>query len=275
MQATNSNSKVEQQADVAASVHASGTPVDQKARRLASSPERSVPLAHVTIPFRPINRQPLAKLTILNDGSNEGEEVFVRKSQLVIGRAEGDVTLPFDSDMSKRHAELRCVNQNGKYRWYLYDLSSTNGTFLRGFKGSLYRETELILGSHRYLFQLPPKSKHTDALRTHLYMSPTEKQSGQSFSQLVETGTGVEDAIRFSILGTEALFGSGLDCDMKVADPFLSPVHARFYQDKLGRWVVEDQKSLNGVWLRIRKTALDTTAEFQLGEQRFRFEPEV
>jgi hypothetical protein len=37
--------------------------------------------------------------------------------------------------------------------------------------------------------------------------------------------------------------------------------------------MIDDQKSLNGVWIRIKKFAMDKPAEFQLGQQRFRFQP--
>ena len=49
-----------------------------------------------------------------------------------------------------------------------------------------------------------------------------------------------------------------------------SPRHARFYRDVNSRWFVEDDRSLNGTWLRINEElALEKDCEFQLGEQRF------
>ncbi len=52
-------------------------------------------------------------------------------------------------------------------------------------------------------------------------------------------------------------------------DALLSPRHARIYRDRKGRWHVENNKSLNGTWLRIDEMALDAACQFQLGEQRF------
>jgi len=84
-----------------------------------------------TQPFRPFNRQPLALLTILDDGSREdGETIRIRKSKFAIGREKGDFTIPFDGDISGRHAELRCQKINDRFRWYLFDLKSRNGTFV-------------------------------------------------------------------------------------------------------------------------------------------------
>ncbi len=54
-------------------------------------------------------------------------------------------------------------------------------------------------------------------------------------------------------------------------DPFLNGRHARIFRDRRGRWTVEDVNSLNGVWVRIQRAALERSSEFQLGEQRFLF----
>ncbi len=52
-------------------------------------------------------------------------------------------------------------------------------------------------------------------------------------------------------------------------DPLVSPRHARLYRDAKGRWHCDNAHSLNGLWIRVDKTPLDGTAQFQLGEQRF------
>src|SRR6056297_120007 len=109
-----------------------------------------------TVLFRPTGRQPLALLTILDDGQREqGEKIRIRDSRVTIGREKGSVTIPFDADISSQHAELRCQQVKGKSRWYLVDLNSTNGTFLRAYRARLSRDMELICGSRRYRFQLP------------------------------------------------------------------------------------------------------------------------
>ena len=108
-----------------------------------ASPSKQTPTA-ITQPFRPVSRQPLALLTILDDGSREhGETIRIRKSKSTIGRDKGDFTLPFDGDISGRHVELRCQKINDRFRWYLLDLKSRNGTFVRAVRSSLFRDTEL------------------------------------------------------------------------------------------------------------------------------------
>jgi hypothetical protein len=49
------------------------------------------------------------------------------------------------------------------------------------------------------------------------------------------------------------------------------PRHARLQRDRQNRWFLTNAKSVNGVWLRIKRIDLGTSAQFQLGEQRFSF----
>lgn len=138
------------------------------------------PAKQKTLVFRPINRQPVAKLIVLDDGSREhGEEIHIRQSVFMIGREKGDLKIPFDRDISSQHAELRCHQQDGKFRWYLIDHQSRNGTFLRAYKATLSCDAELIMGSRRYLFKLPESPGETvDAQirETYAYQAPTEQQ---------------------------------------------------------------------------------------------------
>ena len=229
--------------------------------------------------FRPIHRQPLAMLTILDDGSREdGEAIRIRDSKFTIGREKGHLTISFDSDISSSHAELRCQKQKGRFRWYLIDRKSTNGTFVRAFRASLSRESELILGGRRYLFQLPEPGNEvveTEALQTQTYRAPTRTMLEQFVPRLTETGIPQENAQTFSV-GGETFLGGDQNCQITIDDdPFVSPKHARFYQNETERWMIEDQKSVNGVWIRVKRFAMDKQTEFQLGQQRFSFQPEV
>lgn len=232
-----------------------------------------------TLPFRPANRQPLAFLTVLDDGSREvGEKVRIRDSRFLIGREKGDLTIPFDGDISGQHAELRCQKQKSRFRWFLIDHKSTNGTFIRAVRASLSREAELIIGGRRYLFQLPEPGKDvadTAALQTQAYQAPGRTMLEQFVPRLVEAGVANDKARSFSVPG-EVIVGSDPQCQITIEDdPFINPKHARIYQNETERWMVEDQKTLNGVWIRAKKFAMDKPTEFQLGQQRFLFQPSV
>jgi pSer/pThr/pTyr-binding forkhead associated (FHA) protein len=228
--------------------------------------------------YHPTNRQPLSVLTILDDGNrDQGETIRIRDSRFTIGREKGDLTIPFDGDMSGQHAELRCQKQKGRFRWFLIDRKSTNGTFVRAVRASLSRESELILGGRRYLFQMPLPGNggtETEVLQTQAYRAPTRTMLEQFVPRLTETGVPEENARSFSIGGVEMCVGGDSDCQITIdEDPFISPKHARIYQDETQRWMIEDKKSLNGVWIRVKKFAMDKQTEFQLGQQRFRFHP--
>jgi pSer/pThr/pTyr-binding forkhead associated (FHA) protein len=234
-----------------------------------------------TRPFHPVNRQPLATLTILDDGSREeGETIRIRSKSFVIGREKGDVTIPFDNDMSSQHAELRCYFQNGEYRWYLIDLASTNGTFLRAYRATLAKDHEILLGSRWYRFQLPKGEaafgEEPVALETNLYKAPARTQLEREVATLFELGLPEGNSRTFHLGGTDLLLGRGGGCQLSIPDdPCLSPEHARFSLDRRGRWMIEDRKSLNGIWIRVRRMPLPQQAEFQLGQQRFCFHPHV
>src|SRR5262249_22919793 len=111
----------------------------QRARTLKESigavtprPVATVPPAPVddTTPFRPSSRPSMAVLLVLDDGDDEGEAIRLRGPSHVIGRVEGDLVIPHDGNISGRHAEIQRRLEGGKYRWYLRDLRSTNGTYV-------------------------------------------------------------------------------------------------------------------------------------------------
>src|SRR5262249_24579521 len=84
-----------------------------------------------TQPFRPTMRPSMALLTVLDDGDDTGEALRIRGGSFVLGRVEGDFVIPHDGGMSGRHAQISRRFENGEYRWFLKDLQSTNGTFVR------------------------------------------------------------------------------------------------------------------------------------------------
>jgi len=231
--------------------------------------------------FHPANRQPLATLTILDDGSRDaGETIRIRSKSFTIGREKGDLTIPFDNDISGQHAELHCYFQKGEYRWYLIDLASTNGTFLRAYRATLAKDHEILLGSRWYRFQLPRWEEEFGnepvALETNYYKAPTSTQLEEEVATLSELGLPEGTRRTFHLGGSELLLGRGGGCQISIPDdPYLSPEHARFSLDQRGRWMIEDRKSLNGIWIRVRRMPLPQQAEFQLGQQRFCFRPQV
>jgi pSer/pThr/pTyr-binding forkhead associated (FHA) protein len=249
-----------------------------KARRAAAprEKEKEVEPDAQTAPFRPLRRPPIALLCILDDASDDGEWLRLRSEQYVIGRTDGQILIPHDPMISGRHAELSRRLESGRQRWYLTDLGSTNGTYVRIGDAVLKHGQELLIGNHRYRFEAASPSaalaeEGADAgdnpRRTSGWQSISADQLFPSLVELTVKGEGERSVLN----GAENWLGRDeARCNIVITDdPFVSPRHARIYRDPKGRWHAENGTTLNGTWLRIDSMALDTACQFQLGEQRF------
>jgi pSer/pThr/pTyr-binding forkhead associated (FHA) protein len=251
----------------------------RKARKVERTPtlrEIAIPPDDAT-PFRPTRRPPMALLCIVDDGKEDGQWRRLREDKIVIGRGEGDIIIPHDTMISSRHAELTRELEDGQYRWYLNDLQSTNGTYVRIGNALMKHGQELLIGSRRYRFEIPtvsPESVETQAHNIEESVRGTTRWPSvsptQLFPSLVEL-TAQGDGRRFPLMKEENLIGRRTQsADVALADdPLVSPQHARLYSDKKGRWHIENTKAINGTWLRIERMAIDPTGQFQIGEQRF------
>jgi pSer/pThr/pTyr-binding forkhead associated (FHA) protein len=225
-----------------------------------------------TRPQQPVRRPPTAMLCILDDGCESGEWRRLRADRTVIGRVEGDVIVPHDSMISSRHAEISRQHEQGRYRWYLADLNSTNGVFLRVGGAILKPGQQFLIGGRVYRFDMPAEESPQEEEK------PAGTRGWQSVAptNLFPTLVEVEykgDGRRFTLEKNEIWIGRDPGaCSLHVPDdPFMSPRHARVYRDTQGRWHVENARSRNGTWVRIEKFPLDADCQFQLGEQRFLF----
>lgn len=196
-------------------------------------------------PFRPILRRPLVLLHVIDDGREDGETIRLRGDRLLIGRTDGDVTIPHDITMSTRHALLEC--EAGQV-WQLSDVGSAGGTFVRVLSARLHDGSSLQLGATRFRF---------------------DAGAEPCLVELEPDGEGARHPCRGPLV-TIGHTGSG--CDIGIADPFVSPVHAELRHTP-GGWRIEN-RGLNGLWVRITgPVKLAHPSQFQCGEQRFVFEP--
>ncbi len=69
-----------------------------------------------------------AQLVVLDDKGNRKETISITRDPIVIGRLSTNDVVLADSNVSRKHAELR---REGA-RWVLVDLGSTNGTLVNG-----------------------------------------------------------------------------------------------------------------------------------------------
>jgi pSer/pThr/pTyr-binding forkhead associated (FHA) protein len=244
-------------------------------------PERPAPASRSTAAapdaplFRPVHRPAMALLYIVDDGRDDGECIRVRGDSLIIGRSDGDVIIPHDGMMSGRHAQLARVLEEGRYRWHLIDLQSTNGTYLRVSDAKLKPGQELLLGGRRYRFDAanPGAAAAAESVAsaaevkgTRGWQSIAPTDLFPSLTELLPTGEGQ----RILLTKPDNLLGRDpAACNVVLDDPLLSLRHARLYRDAKGRWHVQNTHSVNGTWVRVERAPLDQTAQFQLGEQRF------
>jgi pSer/pThr/pTyr-binding forkhead associated (FHA) protein len=226
---------------------------------------------------RPVQRPPLAFLCVLDDGKLDGELVRLRAERTVIGRTDGDVRVPHDGLISGQHAEI--VRQLGPkgWRWLLVDLQSTNGTFVRIGSTLLRHGNELLLGSGRYRFEAGAAESGAAAAEQTAPRQTTQAWSNEPMRHLVPSLVEITPAgpvQRHSLTLPEYWIGRDpAGCSIARPDDVLASArHARLYRDANGQWHVENNKSLNGLWLRIAEPMpLGGTCQFRLGEQRFIF----
>ncbi len=223
---------------------------------------------------RPTERAPMALLCILDDGRQDGEWVRIRTDRFVLGRVEGDVIIPHDGMMSGRHAEIVRQKTQSGYRWTLNDLGSTNGTWVRARETLLSHMSEFMVGRTIFRFEgagqtiaedLSPSSVPQG---TRAWASGVVPAINPSVVEVTPNGLGTRTILR----DPEYWIGRDPSCGIvRPDDPFMNARHARLHRDARGQYHVENQKSLNGIWLRVPDIALTGACQFRLGEQRFLF----
>jgi pSer/pThr/pTyr-binding forkhead associated (FHA) protein len=70
-------------------------------------------------------------LHIYDDGEASAEIVRIRHTPFVIGRDQGDVVIPHDRQISSRHAQIVLKETGAGAEFFLQDLGSRNGTYVR------------------------------------------------------------------------------------------------------------------------------------------------
>jgi hypothetical protein len=244
------------------------------------APSKAPPAARAEIEpqaERPVLCPPTALLCLLDDGQSDGEWVRLHGDVTIVGRTEGIIRIPHDGLVSGRHAEIcRQRGPNG-YRWVLADLQSTNGTFVRIRNTVLHNENEVIIGSGRYRFEAGMSVAAAGA------PPPVAPQTTQPWADAAPVRSLVPSLVEMSPAGplnrfTLTLPEYWIGRDSKTCpiarpdDVLVNARHARLYRDPKGQWHIENNDSLNGLWLRIcEPTVLAGACQFRMGEQQFIF----
>jgi pSer/pThr/pTyr-binding forkhead associated (FHA) protein len=224
---------------------------------------------------RPSLRPPMAILCAFDDGQESGELVRIRVPAFVIGRSEGGLVIPHDAGISGRHAEVGRRLVGERYRWYLRDLASTNGTFVTAARAALGRDQEFLIGGVRFRFECAPENGPRDR-------GAAKVSAGRSADRPESRGTSEpSDPVlveirpdgqmrRIVVTGPETWIGRDSSaCSVVISHPAVDAKHAAIRARKNGRWMIENAGTRDGVWLRINEVDLGRGAHFQCGEQRF------
>jgi len=205
------------------------------------------------LPWRPTRRPPIGLLHVVDDGRDTGETVRLRSDTLVVGRSTGGVTIHHDPHLEESHARLDRLPGDG---WLLTDLGSRDGTWVRVTTARLRHGTRIQLGATRLLF----------------------RDRGEGQAEFVPLGDGGGEAALpcpcppFVVCRTDVTMvaspaGEAV-ATIAIDDPFVSPIHAEVTAGRRG-WRITN-RGLNGLWLRLESPLrLDTTSQFQCGDQRF------
>jgi pSer/pThr/pTyr-binding forkhead associated (FHA) protein len=224
--------------------------------------------------FRPSARPATPILTIYDDGAETGETIRIRKDEFVIGRMEGDLTIPNDSQMSSRHAMLQRTIASDGVHWTLVDLKSTNGTYVRVMHAILEHNSEFLVGRTRLRFEKTPRSPGAQPRPISTVQQGTrhwQPAGADDESPAVIELRSEKASRRVPLSGGELWIGSdAAQCQMALpADPFVNSRHARVRRHESGQWIVENNHSVNGVWFRVEQVEFNTSCRFMLGEQLF------
>jgi pSer/pThr/pTyr-binding forkhead associated (FHA) protein len=223
-----------------------------------------------TLDFRPVRRPSMAMVCLLDDGKSEGEWIRLRRDVTVIGRSEGEILIPHETEMSGRHLAISRLSDKDRFRWFLNDLDSRNGSFARISKTILRHGQEMLLGGKRYKFNAAnvaaTVTPESGAQATRAFQSVQATDLIPSLVEITPRGEGQ----RLFLKQQENWIGRDASlCSVVLAnDMLVSPRHAKIFKDAKGIWYLENAGSRNGTWMRFKKLPVDTFSQFQVGEQR-------
>jgi pSer/pThr/pTyr-binding forkhead associated (FHA) protein len=234
------------------------------------------PAGRATSTYRPTARPPIPILTVFDDGKPDGEVIRIRDQRFVIGRTEGDLKIPIDGRISARHVEITHQVIGGLHRWVVTDLQSSHGMFVRVSRTPLADKAEFLVGNGRYRLEIPQAEPgatvdYASGQADHSETAGWNDGPGPFRPPALTELLGKEIGNRTLLVKPEYWIGSDPSCAIcRADDPFCEPRHARVFRGPKGNWHAEHNKTPNGLWLRMSQITVESTLQFQIGEQRFR-----
>jgi len=207
-------------------------------------------------------------MLVRRDGSDG--QTYPVNSQLTIGRDRGDVQFPSDTFISPAHAQLTPHGDGVQ----LVDLDSRNGIYVRLVSPEPVYPSDHFLVGHQLLRleNLPTDERESalDAYGSRAFGTPLTPAWGR----LVLLGVGDVMSDVYYLRGSQVVFGREGGNILFPNDAVLSRQHARIRMELRGASmsvVLEDLRSANGTYLRVRGNALLHDSDmFRVGDQIFR-----
>ena len=203
---------------------------------------------------------------IRQDGST-GKTIRIAR-ETVIGRSDCDIEYSSDMLLSPRHASLILRGE----RLHLRDLGSQNGTFIKQRQDTDLSPGDIFLiGREIFRFSVQPgEDNPAETEGTRLMMGIPKFEAPPVAAKLERIQLNGSVIETFNLDKPETTLGRTKGDLVFKNDPYMSGTHARI-QAQPGRFVLQDLKSRNGVYRRIRaEVELQNGDEFFLGEQIFR-----
>lgn len=221
--------------------------------------------ARTTQPLGALIRPGHARMTVVSGPCPEGLTFGLSGSAHVIGRAQGDVLLTEDTEVSPRHAT---VTMEGG-RPVIADQGSVNGVYVRLRvpyelqDGTWFRTGEQVFR----LFRLRTEEAFRGPDGTMVFTSPRRKGTFR-VQQVLRDGL---PGMSSSASNDELSIGGAGAAVAFSTDPFLSTTHAKVYKAPNGAIMLEDSGSTNGTWVRLSgPMALSHGDYFLVGATVFR-----
>jgi serine/threonine protein kinase/pSer/pThr/pTyr-binding forkhead associated (FHA) protein len=192
---------------------------------------------------------------ILPNGSI-GEKYVLDRPGMIAGRLSGDIYLPDDPLIAQEHARFTQLGEAA----FVEDMGSPQGIFLRLRKPHTLKDGDVILvGRQKFRFDAKGASGDSPA---------------GGGPRLVRLDRQDEEAGEYPLREEVTVIGHSKGTYTFPADDWMSGSHARLTL-RNGQVVLEDEKSTNGTFVRIRKRLLASVGETLLiGSQSLRITKE-
>lgn len=227
------------------------------------------PAAGATVAIGAVVRDALPRLALLDEAGEPAHVYAMEKSELVVGRADGDIRFPDDVYLSPIHA-LFAVREGGLW---VRDLGSRNGSWVFGERPFRLADGDVILvGSQLLRFRRlgypGPHPPEADATRRLGSLVPNADVA--VLQQLRGDGS-VRDTLHLSP-GRNVVLGRELGDWVFPYDQTMSGRHAEVRSED-SEFVVHDLGSRNGVALSARgERKLERGTRVLVGDQILRVE---